>query len=151
MKFPSFFRLLLLQVAKARKCRLNDMEYEMQSKQICSMVFSEVYNMDFFNMMGEMFDLFLEESKCSSHFFNFSFCIIIKIVESIKIISQTIWLLKEPIDNSAQSLNHRIEKIGNYCYVKVKFAMQRNDATFVVDCHYFVDYIFFIVWNRLFE
>ncbi|KAJ8935098.1 hypothetical protein NQ314_012994 [Rhamnusium bicolor] len=54
-------KLLLLQLAKARKCIINKHQYEVRIKQLCSLIFAEVFNGDYFDVIDDMFDLFLEE------------------------------------------------------------------------------------------
>lgn len=58
-----FLRLLLLQLARARKCLISDEEYDAQTKKLCSLIFSEVISADYFEALDEMFDLFLEEGN----------------------------------------------------------------------------------------
>nr|XP_023023504.1 UPF0764 protein C16orf89 homolog [Leptinotarsa decemlineata] len=54
-------KLLLLQLAKARKCIINKEVYDQETKLLCSLIYAEIYNGDYFKELDETFDLFLEE------------------------------------------------------------------------------------------
>ncbi|KAJ8923028.1 hypothetical protein NQ315_001576, partial [Exocentrus adspersus] len=54
-------KLLLLQLAKARKCLIPESVYEVKTKKLCSSIGAEVLNADYFDMLDEVFDLFLEQ------------------------------------------------------------------------------------------
>ncbi|XP_018564079.1 UPF0764 protein C16orf89 homolog [Anoplophora glabripennis] len=54
-------KLLLLQLARARHCIISDREYETETRKICSLIFGEVISADYFDVLDDMFDLFLEE------------------------------------------------------------------------------------------
>ncbi|KAG5874149.1 hypothetical protein JTB14_029459 [Gonioctena quinquepunctata] len=54
-------KLLLLQLAKARQCIMNQEVYDQQKKLLCSFIYAEVSNGDYYNELDDIFDLFLEE------------------------------------------------------------------------------------------
>nr|CAI5860566.1 unnamed protein product [Callosobruchus analis] len=56
-------KLLILQLAKARKCYLKEDIYKMKTDELCSLIFTEVANADYYGYLDNMFDLYLEESK----------------------------------------------------------------------------------------
>ncbi|KAJ8948441.1 hypothetical protein NQ318_007964, partial [Aromia moschata] len=61
--------LLLIQLAKARKCITNENEYVARTKHFCELIYAEVFNGDYFDILDEIFDLFLEESSILQLFF----------------------------------------------------------------------------------
>nr|CAI5860567.1 unnamed protein product [Callosobruchus analis] len=54
-------KLLILQLAKARKCYLKEDIYKMKTDELCSLIFTEVANADYYGYLDNMFDLYLEE------------------------------------------------------------------------------------------
>ncbi|CAH1978281.1 unnamed protein product [Acanthoscelides obtectus] len=54
-------KLLILQLAKARKCYLNDNVYGTKTEELCSSILSEVVNADYYGYLDNMFDLYLEQ------------------------------------------------------------------------------------------
>ncbi|XP_057654112.1 UPF0764 protein C16orf89 homolog isoform X1 [Diorhabda carinulata] len=55
-------KLLLLQLARARKCNINKEAYYNKTKELCSQIYSEVLSGDYFDVLDDMFDLFFEET-----------------------------------------------------------------------------------------
>ncbi|XP_072395701.1 UPF0764 protein C16orf89 homolog [Diabrotica undecimpunctata] len=55
-------KLLLLQLAKGRNCLINKTAYKNKVRQLCSQIFVEVTTGDKYDVLDDMFDLFLEES-----------------------------------------------------------------------------------------
>lgn len=53
-------RLLLLEVAKARKCLLDLPFYQIQVRDICSSIMAEISS-NYYGSLDELFDLFLEQ------------------------------------------------------------------------------------------
>ncbi|XP_030750999.1 UPF0764 protein C16orf89 homolog [Sitophilus oryzae] len=54
-------KLLLLQIAKARKCSIDEELYEVQNKDICSIILTEIVHIMDLNRLDGVFDLFLEQ------------------------------------------------------------------------------------------
>ncbi|CAH1154677.1 unnamed protein product [Phaedon cochleariae] len=54
-------KLLLLQLARARKCLIDENNYERETMKLCSSIFAEVFNGDYFHELDDIFDLFLEQ------------------------------------------------------------------------------------------
>ncbi|CAG9857069.1 unnamed protein product [Phyllotreta striolata] len=55
-------KLLSLQLAKQRNCIIDERFYRSNAKHLCSRMFSEILNGDYFDQLDRMFDLFLEEA-----------------------------------------------------------------------------------------